>query len=161
MKPQRIKLRQNTFDRSGIPYQMAAKKKNTNAKTDQEVLRQYEQTLDYSAEKVSLLSIHAAKGLEFPVVFVIGCEETLLPLNLVSMTAIIEEERRLFYVGMTRAKECLYLTRVKKRMIYGKTYKNKASPFLSDIEEGLKSYEQNLPEKKRRKNREKQMTLFR
>jgi superfamily I DNA/RNA helicase len=70
----------------------------------------------HQAEKVSLMTMHAAKGLEFPVVFITGCEENLIPFKRRnSEQANIEEERRLFYVAMTRAKDRLYLTRAKKR----------------------------------------------
>jgi len=68
------------------------------------------------AEKVALMTMHAAKGLEFPVVFIAGCEQDLIPLNRRGVEPA--EERRLFYVAMTRAMERLYLTRAKKRSIH-------------------------------------------
>ncbi|RMD97725.1 MAG: hypothetical protein D6814_08940, partial [Calditrichaeota bacterium] len=92
-------------------------------------------------EKVSLLTLHAAKGLEFPVVFIIGCEEGVLPYEREGMVSDLEEERRLFYVGMTRAQETLYLLRSKKRSLFGKFHQTRPSRFLADIEESLKYYE--------------------
>jgi superfamily I DNA/RNA helicase len=91
-------------------------------------------------EKVSLLTMHAAKGLEFPVVFVTGCEEDLIPLRMPQRPdSDIDEERRLFYVAMTRAKELLYLTYCRKRTLFGRTKARRPSPFLVDIENRLKS----------------------
>ena len=104
-------------------------------------LRAAEEAVDYNVEKVSLLTLHAAKGLEFSVVFIVGCEEHLLPLDIEGMAGDRQEERRLFYVGMTRAKEFLYLTRAERRQLFGKGMFNGPSPFLADIEEELKAYE--------------------
>jgi len=97
---------------------------------------------DSKAEKVALLTMHAAKGLEFPVVFITGCEKDLIPLRPTEgAVQNIEEERRLFYVAMTRAKDILYLTHARKRNIYGKLTARKPSPFVMDIEKRLKRYE--------------------
>jgi superfamily I DNA/RNA helicase len=96
------------------------------------------------------MSLHAAKGLEFPIVFIIGCEDHLLPLDLIGMKGSLEEERRLFYVGMTRAKEYLYLTHAKRRQLFGQTLMQAPSPYLADIAEELKAYEaakHNFPKK--------------
>lgn len=113
------------------------------------------------AEKVSLMTIHASKGLEFPVVFILGCENTLLPLKLEGYTADHSEERRLFYVGMTRAKSRLYLTFSKQRRIFGKLHKNNPFPFLADIAEALKHYEKPVRSKDSKKGEDlKQMNLF-
>jgi superfamily I DNA/RNA helicase len=79
--------------------------------------------------------------LEFPVVFIIGCEDHLLPLDLIGMKGDPEEERRLFYVGMTRAKEHLYLTHAKRRQLFGQTLIQNPSVYLADIAEELKAYE--------------------
>ncbi len=131
----------------GIPYQTsdAAKipsiKPATAQEQDEVVLRAVEETIDYNVEKVSLLTLHAAKGLEFPVVFIVGCEEHLLPLDMAGMRGDTEEERRLFYVGMTRAKENLFLLSAQRRQIFGKTIFNSPSIFLADIKEELKAYE--------------------
>ena len=111
------------------------------------------------AEKVSLMTMHAAKGLEFPVVFITGCEENLIPFKQRNgEQADIEEERRLFYVAMTRAKDRLYLTRAKKRRIYGKIEERVLSHFVADIENRLK--QDDTPRlKKRKKKGPEQMQL--
>lgn len=112
------------------------------------------------AEKVALMTMHAAKGLEFPVVFVVGCEKGYLPFQRsANDTTDIDEERRLFYVAMTRAQERLYLTYAQKRRIYGKTEKRTISPFVSAIEERLKTLEKTIPGK-RAKQGPAQLKLF-
>ena len=95
-------------------------------------------TLAYDVEKVSLLTLHAAKGLEFPVVFVAGCEQGLIPFARDGVhIENMEEERRLFYVAMTRAMDILCLTYAKKRSIYGRSLKRQRSLFIEDIEKRL------------------------
>jgi DNA helicase-2/ATP-dependent DNA helicase PcrA len=93
-------------------------------------------SLDKSTEKVSLMSLHAAKGLEFPVVYIIAMEENVLPssraVNSWDETAI-EEERRLFFVGITRAEEELRLSRANRREMYGSTTTSIYSRFLLEI----------------------------
>jgi superfamily I DNA/RNA helicase len=96
---------------------------------------------DSRAERVALMTLHAAKGLEFAVVFVVGCEEHLLPLDLEGRRADLAEERRLLYVAMSRAGECLYLVRARRRLLHGMRHENKPSRFLADIEEQLKQYD--------------------
>lgn len=142
------------LERSGIPYEIAGEK----FLEDELLSKEDEQYLERS-ERVSLMTIHAAKGLEFPVVFIVGCEENLLPLRLEGMTGDVQEERRLFYVGMTRAKDELFLVRAQKRLLFGKSYQNNFSPFLSDIEEELKAYEKATARRKEKKE-DKQMTFF-
>ena len=85
---------------------------------------------------ITLMTLHSAKGLEFPVVFIIGMEEGIFPHQnaFFEGDAGIEEERRLCYVGFTRAKERLYLTNAKRRMLYGKTTANVPSRFINEIE---------------------------
>jgi len=101
------------------------------------------------AEKISLMTMHAAKGLEFPVVFITGCERGYIPLEREGEKEIdINEERRLFYVAMTRAKEVLYLTRAKKRRIFGKTISRDLSPFVKDIKKKLRTHKTLGPKKK-------------
>jgi DNA helicase-2/ATP-dependent DNA helicase PcrA len=93
---------------------------------------------DPRAERISLLTLHAAKGLEFRVVFLVGCEDGLLPLRISrSEDTPVLEERRLFYVGMTRARERLFLTHARERTRYGKVVRAVVSPFVRDIEERL------------------------
>ncbi|GLI52756.1 ATP-dependent helicase [Thermodesulfovibrio yellowstonii] len=83
---------------------------------------------------VSLLTLHAAKGLEFPVVFIAGCEEGILPyFKALEDPFELQEERRLFYVGMTRAKNLLFITSVKQRKLYSKVQKQETSSFIKDI----------------------------
>lgn len=89
------------------------------------------------AQKVSILTLHASKGLEFPVVFITGCENGLIPYERKGAESDIEEERRLFFVGMTRAKERLYLSWASKRTVFGKKTERIISPFLEDIEKKL------------------------
>jgi len=92
------------------------------------------ETLERSVERVSLLTIHAAKGLEFSVVFLVGCEDGLLPLDLEGgLRGDPLEERRLFYVAMTRAKDLLFLSRAKQRTLFGKTLSKGPSPFLDEV----------------------------
>jgi DNA helicase-2/ATP-dependent DNA helicase PcrA len=92
-------------------------------------------TSNDSHNAVTLMTLHAAKGLEFPVVFMAGMEETIFPHSRALFDAEqMEEERRLCYVGMTRAREELYLSSASSRMIFGTTQHNPPSRFLSDIE---------------------------
>jgi superfamily I DNA/RNA helicase len=87
---------------------------------------------------VSLLTLHAAKGLEFPVVFLTGCEDGLLPLRWGGSADLDPgEERRLFFVGMTRARSHLYLSHASRRTRHGTVREAAPSPFLSDIAEPL------------------------
>ncbi len=89
-------------------------------------------------DRVTLMTLHAAKGLEFPVVFIVGMEEGLFPHSR-SMwdTHELEEERRLAYVGMTRAKELLYLTYASRRLYFGQKTSNPPSRFIIEIPEDL------------------------
>lgn len=88
-----------------------------------------------SDDVITLMTLHSAKGLEFPIVFITGMEEGIFPHQnaFTEGDEGIEEERRLCYVGFTRAKERLYLTNAKKRMLYGKTTANVPSRFISEI----------------------------
>lgn len=90
------------------------------------------------ADTVVLMTLHSAKGLEFPVVFIPGIERGIFPgIQSLYSASEMEEERRLAYVGITRAKERLYLTHARTRMLYGSTSHNAPSPFLEEIPEGL------------------------
>jgi DNA helicase-2/ATP-dependent DNA helicase PcrA len=90
-------------------------------------------------EAINLMTLHRAKGLEFPVVFIAGCEEGLLPYE---RSDDPEEERRLFFVGMTRAKQRLFLSSAAKRFLFGKTRHAEPSPYLSDIQNELRQMEE-------------------
>ncbi len=88
--------------------------------------------------KVSLMTIHAVKGLEYDIVFVLGLEEGIFPhLNSLMSNSETEEERRLCYVAITRAKDKLYLLNARRRTLFGKEGINPPSRFLSEIDEGL------------------------
>ena len=89
---------------------------------------------DERADAVTLITLHAAKGLEFPVVFIVGMEEGVLPhIRSFDDPAQMEEERRLCYVGITRAKERLYLVRAFRRYLMGSSLHNPPSRFLKDL----------------------------
>ncbi|MBQ2446210.1 MAG: UvrD-helicase domain-containing protein [Oscillospiraceae bacterium] len=93
---------------------------------------------DQEADAVVMMTMHAAKGLEFPKVFLIGMEEGLFPsLRCIGEHAEMEEERRLCYVAITRAKRELTLTSAKQRMLYGRSSSNMPSRFLREIPPGL------------------------
>ncbi len=152
-------LFEQALDRSGIPYQISQEKTYDDP---QELLTKsfkHIHSEDQKAEKVSLLTLHAAKGLEFAVVFIVGCENNLLPLDLPSMTADPQEERRLFYVGVTRAKQQLYLVSAARRRLYGQIYQSAPSIFLTDIKEELKEYDK-TQSKNLAKRKDDQMMLF-
>ena len=107
-------------------------------------LSSYVDNLEEEEEAVTLMTLHSAKGLEFPVVFLVGMEEGIFPgYKSISEPKELEEERRLCYVGITRAKENLFLTCSKQRTIFGSTSYNPISRFLNEIpEELLEGYEE-------------------
>ena len=91
---------------------------------------------DPDQDCVVMMTMHSAKGLEFPVVFVVGAEEGIFPgTRAIGETEEMEEERRLCYVAMTRAKEKLYLTCANQRMLFGRTSSNRPSRFVQEIPE--------------------------
>jgi DNA helicase-2/ATP-dependent DNA helicase PcrA len=114
---------------------------------------------DPRADRVSLLTLHAAKGLEFPVVFIVGLEDGILPLHWNEPDeAAIAEERRLFYVGMTRAKDRLILSLARQRLWRGRLRNLEPSPFLRDIENELVKHQS--MHQVRRKPEDRQLQLF-
>jgi DNA helicase-2/ATP-dependent DNA helicase PcrA len=111
-------------------------------------------------EKISLMSMHAAKGLEFPVVILAGCESFLLPVSLQGFSGDVNEERRLFYVGMTRARELLLITYSRCRPLWGQILNSAPSPFLCEIPSGLFTVRCLPPERNRRVEARAQLKLF-
>ncbi len=101
--------------------------------------------LEEPEEQVTLMTLHSAKGLEFPVVFLVGMEEGIFPGNKsIDDPNGIEEERRLCYVGITRAKQFLYMTCAKSRTLFGSTSYNAISRFLKEVPEDMLSEESSL-----------------
>ncbi|MBN1226402.1 MAG: ATP-dependent helicase, partial [Deltaproteobacteria bacterium] len=116
-------------------------------------------TYNKSAEQVTLMTIHASKGLEFPCVFIIGCEDGILPFTLLGRDGCNrEEERKLLYVGMTRAKAALFLSHADKRRLYNRYFELTQSPFLHSIKEEL--IERGEKKIRRRGLRDRQLSLF-
>lgn len=141
----------------GIPYQIAQPRVNRSA-DDELSVQGEEEVFDYHMDRVTLMTMHAAKGLEFPVVFLMGCEDKIVPLDLTGLKADIDEERRLFYVAMTRAKEELHLTYAKRRQLFGQTLVSQPSPFLLDIQHDLKQMA--LMRRKKEVKPDQQLKLF-
>ena len=94
-------------------------------------------TWDPRAERVALMTLHASKGLEWPVVFLVGCDDGLLPLTWPGSDVDLAEERRLAFVGVTRARSRLFLTRARRRSWRGEAKETSPSPFLADIADEL------------------------
>lgn len=98
--------------------------------------------VDEQTSQVTLMTLHAAKGLEFPVVFIMGMEEGIFPLGRANQEeSEMQEERRLAYVGITRAKEKLFLTNAFSRTLYGRRQNNPESRFINEIKPELLKYE--------------------
>lgn len=97
---------------------------------------------DSESSEVTLMTLHAAKGLEFPVVFLIGMEENVFPLSRAAEEEDeLEEERRLAYVGITRAEQTLYLTNANSRLLFGRSNYNQPSRFIREISSDLLDYQ--------------------
>jgi superfamily I DNA/RNA helicase len=110
-------------------------------------------------EKVSVMTLHAAKGLEFPVVFMAGCENDLIPYRRPGNKEVdMQEERRLFYVGMTRAGQRLFLNWARKRTLYGQTRTQQLSPFVLDIENELRTHQ--AAQGKPTRPKQEQLSMF-
>jgi hypothetical protein len=112
---------------------------------------------DPRAQCISLLTLHAAKGLEFPVVFIVGCEDGIMPLR-IGKESDTAEERRLLFVGMTRARDRLYLCRARRRFWHGAGHALPPSPFLADI--GRNHLDQQHAEARTHRPAAEQMDLF-
>lgn len=106
-------------------------------------------SMEEEPDRVVLMTMHSAKGLEFPVVFLAGMEEGLFPsFRSIGEESEMEEERRLCYVGITRAMKQLYLTHAKSRTLFGNTTYNRASRFIEEIPDDLLDYSNEKPERK-------------
>lgn len=152
------KALEEEFSASGIPYQAIGRKSSAQAKEVEETLAYLHSLIhpdnapkpnpseaketkllgpadffDPRADAVTLMTLHMAKGLEFSAVFITGCEDGLIPCTIMKSGADIEEERRLFYVGMTRAKDELFLLHSRRRFLYGNRLSPAPSPFLTEI----------------------------
>jgi DNA helicase-2/ATP-dependent DNA helicase PcrA len=116
---------------------------------------------DPRADRVSLLTIHASKGLEFPVVFLVGCEDGILPLRWGGADdGDQNEERRLFFVGITRAGRRLFLTHARRRKWRGKVREMSPSPFLEQIQEELVERAEQQRKAKKKGSTDAQLQLF-
>jgi len=126
---------EEAFQSAGIPYQRARK----------DDPQEEAEAIDRRVQAVSLMTIHAAKGLEFPVVFVAGCEDGVLPYEPPGDGEMDEdEERRLLYVAMTRAESVLYLTGSASRVLFGRTCRSPGSRFVGSIDKDLCRFESPL-----------------
>ena len=101
----------------------------------QDVALLADEQMTEDTDRVNLMTIHASKGLEFDSVFIVAIEEGIFPSSRTASSVLeLEEERRLMYVAMTRAKKHLFLTCAKKRWLYGEMQENKPSRFINDID---------------------------
>ncbi len=133
--------------------------KNPNDFLERLTLEINEDFYQHDVSNVKIMTLHAAKGLEFEHVFIAGCEDKLLPYSLFkSLKTDYNEEKRLFYVGMTRSKKYLYLSHTKKRKAHGMKFLMRPSPFLVKIEKKLLKKEKNHYTPKSQSDR--QMKLF-
>ena len=118
-----------------------------------------EDDFDLRADAVALMTLHMAKGLEFRVVFIAGTEDGLIPYTITKGAVDMEEERRLFYVGMTRAKDELFLIHARKRFLYGRQLSPSPSQFLNEIPDRFLD-RKSVFERQRNRKDSKQMKLF-
>ena len=124
-----------------MEYEMKAEEPSLSEFLETVVLVSDIDSFDEEVDSVTLMTLHSAKGLEFPVVFMVGMENGLFPgVASLSDTGEMEESRRLAYVGITRAMEELYLTYAENRMVYGRIVSYPVSDFLLDIPSALKEY---------------------
>lgn len=124
-----------------MEYEMKAEEPSLSEFLETVVLVSDIDSFDDEVDSVTLMTLHSAKGLEFPVVFMVGMENGLFPgVSSLSDSGEMEESRRLAYVGITRAMEELYLTYAENRMVYGRIVSYPVSDFLLDIPSALKEY---------------------
>ena len=103
----------------------------------------FDKNIENESDKVSLMTIHLAKGLEFPIVFIVGLEDDLFPSALsLSSRSDLEEERRLFYVALTRAKSIIFISYAQSRYRWGKLIESESSRFLKEIDSEYVEHEQ-------------------
>ena len=114
---------------------------------------------DPRAHSVPLMTFHMAKGLEFKVVFITGVEEGIVPYTVKKDDVDIEEERRLFYVGMTRAMDELFLMHTRSRFLYGQRMAQVHSPFVEELPEELTA-KRYIPDRIKKTKKDKQIGLF-
>jgi DNA helicase-2/ATP-dependent DNA helicase PcrA len=117
---------------------------------------------DPRADAVALMTLHAVKGLEFPVVFISGVDQDLVPLTRKDQgAAALEEERRLFYVAMTRARDLLLLTTARRRFLFGEVREAQTSPFIGEIPvDFVEEAPPSTGSRQKKGPKEKQLTLF-
>ncbi|OGR50768.1 MAG: hypothetical protein A3I11_01710 [Elusimicrobia bacterium RIFCSPLOWO2_02_FULL_39_32] len=160
------RLLKKALERAGLPYKVFEKETKKGEVSKVEDLQNFQNNESGlpEGEAITLMTLHRSKGLEFPVIFILGCEEGVIPYtsseNPLIQSQEIEEERRLFYVGMTRAKNRLFLSHAKKRMLFGKMLESNPSPFLQDIEEKLKVLEKSKTPEKKVSAQDNQLSLF-
>ena len=138
------RLIEEALQRAGLPYRVYRKRAATQEASLDEDFQDVVQNsngaptlLHPQGEAIRLMSLHRSKGLEFPVVFIAGCEEGVLPGRFGAQTPNVDEERRLFYVGMTRAKRRLFISYAKERFLLGQRLDGGMSRFVSDIQAEL------------------------
>ena len=116
---------------------------------------------DPRAERVALMTMHASKGLEFPVLFIAGCEDGLIPYRKQGHEdQDLREERRLFYVALTRAQKEIFLTHTKQRLWFGRKTARHVSPYVEAIEENLKQYKRPFGGRPTSEKKSAQLSLF-
>ena len=136
-----------------VTYEQEAEDANLSELLEEIALVADIDNLEDSDNRVVLMTLHSAKGLEFPYVFICGMEDGIFPSYMTVMSENdddMEEERRLCYVGITRAKKKLYLSAAKRRMMQGRTQFNKVSRFIDEIPEELLKVDQGINLKEKR-----------
>jgi len=145
---------EEALSNAGIPFQRA---RRANPEDEAEAF-------DPRAEAVALMTIHAAKGLEFPVVFIAGCEDGIIPCKIMAESEghyfDMDEEKRLLYVAMTRARDELFITRSARRVLYGRELENPPSRFFDSVDQSLYEFLKPLEGRQRRDRGPSQGELF-
>jgi superfamily I DNA/RNA helicase len=179
-----MKAIEEAFLTSGIPYQVVGGHNSLQAKATEDILAYLRSLIepsgeydddrtdpvenglltpadffDPSSDAVTLMTLHMAKGLEFRVAFITGVEDGLIPYTINKNNINIEEERRLFYVGMTRAEDELFMIHARKRFLYGQKLAPSPSPFIKEIPE---EYIQRtvVPDRVKRQKENSQIGVF-